>query len=150
MPGWMWFLLYLPALKATKFKNKQTALMLLKLNLLLVSVLLTVSYGFSQANLGTIKGTVTDSDTKQPIPFSQVILRSGESIKGGANTDFDGNFQISSIEPGEYDVEVRNPTEGYQPLSLEGVIVSSGKITFLYDLKIGKAKDVLDIEEVKL
>ncbi len=124
--------------------------MLLKLNLLLVSVLLTVSYGFSQANLGTIKGTVTDSDTKQPIPFSQVILRSGESIKGGANTDFDGNFQISSIEPGEYDVEVRNPTEGYQPLSLEGVIVSSGKITFLYDLKIGKAKDVLDIEEVKV
>ena len=124
--------------------------MLLKLNLLLVSVLLTVSYGFSQANLGTIKGTVTDSDTKQPIPFSQVILRSGESIKGGANTDFDGNFQISSIEPGEYDVEVRNPTEGYQPLALEGVIVSSGKITFLYDLKIGKASDVQALEEVKV
>lgn len=124
--------------------------MLLKLNLLLVSALLTLSYGFSQANLGTIKGTVTDSDTKQPIPFSQVILRSGDAVKGGANTDFDGNFQINSIEPGEYDVEVRNPTEGYQPLLLEGVIVSSGKINFLYDLKIGKAKDVQDIEEVKV
>lgn len=124
--------------------------MLLKLNLLFVSVLLTLSYGFSQANLGTIKGTVTDSDTKEPIPFCQVVLKSGESVKGGANTDFDGNFQINSIEPGTYDVEVRNPTEGYQPLLLEGVIISSGKINFLYDLKIGKAKDVQDIEEVKV
>ena len=46
--------------------------MLLKLNLLLVSVLLTLTYGFSQNGLGTIKGTVNDSDTKQPIPFTKV------------------------------------------------------------------------------
>jgi hypothetical protein len=36
-------------------------------------------------------------------------------IKGGANTDFDGKFQINSISPGVYDVEVRNEGEGYQP-----------------------------------
>ena len=122
--------------------------MLLKLNLLFVSVLLTLSYGFSQADYGTIKGTVTDSDTKQPIAFCQVVLKSGEQIKGGANTDFDGNFQINSISPGTYDVEIRNATEGYQPQVLEGVVVSSGKITFLYDLTMGKAKNVQDVEEM--
>ena len=124
--------------------------MLRKLNLILVSFLLTMSYGFSQTGLGTIKGTVTDSDSKQPIPFSKVIIKQNGLVKGGANTDFDGKFQINSIDPGSYDVEVRNETEGYQPLKLEGVIVSSGKITFLDDLAIGKAKDVQEIEEVKV
>jgi len=124
--------------------------MLLKLNLLLVSVLLTLTYGFSQAGLGTIKGTVNDADTKQPIPFTKVILMKEGQVKGGANTDFDGNFQINSIPAGSYDLEVRNEVEGYQPQSLQGVIVSSDKITFLYDLEIGKAKDVQDIEEVKV
>ncbi|TNF49287.1 MAG: hypothetical protein EP305_03335 [Bacteroidetes bacterium] len=122
--------------------------MLRKLNLLLVSVLMTAAYGFSQTGLGTIKGTVTDGDSKQPIPFCKVILIQNGNIKGGANTDFDGKFQINSVSAGEYDVEVRNETEGYQPTALTGVIVSSDKITFLDDLKISKAKDVQQIEEV--
>ena len=124
--------------------------MLLKLNLIIVSVLLTFTYGFSQAGLGTIKGTVTDADTKQPIPFTKVILKKDGQVKGGANTDFDGNFQINSIEAGSYDLEIRNEGEGYQPQSIEGVIVNSEKITFLYDLAIGKAKDVQEMEEVKV
>ena len=122
--------------------------MLRKLNLLLVSVLMTAAYCFSQTGLGTIKGTVTDGDSKQPIPFCKVILIQNGNIKGGANTDFDGKFQINSVSAGEYDVEVRNETEGYQPTALTGVIVSSDKITFLDDLKITKAKDVQQIEEV--
>jgi len=109
---------------------------------------MTAAYGFSQTGLGTIKGTVTDGDSKQPIPFCKVILIQNGNIKGGANTDFDGKFQINSVSAGEYDVEVRNETEGYQPTALTGVIVSSDKITFLDDLKITKAKDVQQIEEV--
>jgi hypothetical protein len=124
--------------------------MLLKLNLIIVSVLLTFTYGFSQAGLGTIKGTVTDSETKQPIPFTKVILKKDGQVKGGANTDFDGNFQINSVEAGSYDLEIRNEGEGYQPQSLEGVIVNSEKITFLYDLALGKAKDVQEMEEVRV
>ena len=124
--------------------------MLLRLNLLFVSMLLTLTYGFSQGGLGTVKGTVSDSDTKQPVAFAKVLLKKNGQVKGGANTDFDGNFQINSIDPGEYDIEVRNETEGYQPQRLEGVVVSANKITFLYDLAIGKAKDVQQVEEVKV
>ena len=69
--------------------------------------MLTLTYGFSQAGLGTIKGTVTDSETKQPIPFTKVILKKDGQVKGGANTDFDGNFQINSVDAGSYDLEIQ-------------------------------------------
>ncbi|MGJ8661613.1 MAG: TonB-dependent receptor plug domain-containing protein, partial [Bacteroidota bacterium] len=85
-----------------------------------------------------------------PIPFCKVLIIQNGSVKGGANTDFDGKFQINSIGVGSYDVEVRNETEGYQPTSLTGVIVSSDQITFLDDLKIAKAKSVQEIQEVKV
>ena len=127
---------------------KQTVLMLKKFTLLFVSVVLTVAYGYTQSGLGSIKGVVTDSDTKTPVAYAQVVIKQDGTIKGGANTDEDGKFQISSIAPGSYDVLVRNEIEGYQPQELQGVIVSSDQITFLDDLKIGKAKDVQDVEEV--
>jgi len=122
--------------------------MLLRLNLFLVSFLLTLTYGFSQSGLGTIKGTVSDGETKEPIPFTKVILKKDGTVKGGGTTDFDGNFQINSITPGTYELEIRNNTEGYKPQVLSGIVVSSDKITFLYDLTISKAKDVQDMEEV--
>jgi len=122
--------------------------MLRKLNLLLVSVFLTVAYGYAQTGLGSIKGTVTDGDTKQPIPFAKVVIFQGGNVKGGANTDFDGKFQINSVGVGEYDIEVRNEGEGYQPTVLTGVKVSSDKITFLDNLTISKPKDIQDIDEV--
>jgi hypothetical protein len=123
--------------------------MLRKLNLLIVSVLLTTVYGFSQGGLGTIRGSVKDEKTKAPIFGSRVLLKQNGNIKGGANTDFDGKFQITSLTPGEYDVEIRNEGEGYQPTVLTGVVVSSDKITFLDDQMLGKAASK-DIEEVKI
>jgi hypothetical protein len=122
--------------------------MLRKLNFLLVSVFLTVTYGYAQTGLGTIRGTVKDGDTKQPIPFCKVVLIQNGNIKAGANTDFDGKFQINAVSAGEYDVEVRNETEGYQPSARTGVLVSSDRITFLDDLTISKPKNIQDIDEV--
>ena len=122
--------------------------MLKKLTLLFVSVVLTVAYGYSQSGLGSLKGVVSDLDTKKPVAYAQVVIRQNGTIKGGANTDEDGKFQISSITPGSYDVQVRNEIEGYQPQELQGVIVSSDKITFLDDLAIGIPKDILLADEV--
>jgi hypothetical protein len=124
--------------------------MLRKLNFLLVSILFTASYGLSQSGLGSIKGVVKDGDTKQPLPFCKVVLFQSGNIKGGATTDFDGKFQINSVSAGSYDVEVRNEPEGYQPLRRTGVIVSSENITFLDDLTISKAKEIKEIQEVRI
>ncbi|MES2799111.1 MAG: carboxypeptidase regulatory-like domain-containing protein [Bacteroidota bacterium] len=119
-----------------------------KLNFLLVSILLTSSYGFSQTGLGTIKGTVTDGDSKELLPFCDVVLIQSGNVKAGAKTDFDGEFQINAVSAGVYDVEVRNSAEGYQPTQLTGVVVSADKITFLDKLTISKPKNVNEIEEV--
>lgn len=124
--------------------------MLRKLNFFVLSVLLSVSYTYAQTGLGAIKGTVTDGDTKEPLTFCKVILFQNGNIKGGATTDFDGNFQINSVAAGTYDVEVRNEAEGYQPTAIAGVIISSEKITFLEDLTLFKAKEVKQIQEVKV
>jgi len=122
--------------------------MLRKLNLILVSFLLTMSYGFSQTGLGTIKGVVSDVNSKKAIPDCKIKIILNGTTKGGAYSDEEGKFQINSITPGSYNVEVSNPNAGYKPLLLEGVIVSSETITFLEDLKLGIAKDVQDINEV--
>jgi hypothetical protein len=124
--------------------------MLRKLNYLLLSILFTASYSYSQTGLGSLKGTVTDGDNKQPVAFSKVLLLQGGNVRGGATTDFDGKFQINSIAAGTYDVEVRNEAEGFQPFRQTGVIVSSDKITFLDDLVISKAKEVKEIQEVRI
>lgn len=124
--------------------------MLRNFTFLVVSFLLSGTFAFSQVGLGTLKGSVIDGDTKQPIPFCKVLITQNGNVRGGANTDFDGKFQINSIGPGSYDVEIRNETEGYQTTSVEGVIISGDKITFLDNQPIFKAKDVQEIEEVKV
>lgn len=124
--------------------------MLRNFTLLLLIFLSSATFGFGQVGLGTLKGSVIDAETKKPIPFCKVLILQNGSVKGGANTDFDGKFQINSIGVGSYDVEVRNETEGYQPTALTGVIVSSDQITFLDNTTIAKAKNIQEIDEVKI
>jgi hypothetical protein len=112
--------------------------MIQKITFLILSVLLTTAYGFGQGGLGTIKGTVTDGESKEPIPFCKVVLKKGTSISATATTDFDGKFQINSVEVGTYDVEVKNDVESYQASLLTGVIVSSNQIRFLDDITLSK------------
>jgi hypothetical protein len=111
--------------------------MLRKLNLLIASILLTVTYGYSQSGLGTIRGSVVDKTSKEVIPECVVTVKQNGSVRGNARTDFDGKFQINSLTPGSYDVEISNPGEGYQPTMIKGVVVSSDKITFLDNQELG-------------
>lgn len=122
--------------------------MIQKFTLLILSVFVTAVYGFSQSGLGTIRGTVTDAETHEAIPFSRVVLKKGGNIVGNANTDFDGKFQINSIEVGTYDVEVRNEAEQYQPYLVTGVVVSANQIRFLDDIVLSKKTS--EIEEVTI
>lgn len=120
--------------------------MIQKITLLILSVLATAVYGYSQGGLGSIKGTVKDVETKEPIFGCRVVLKKDGSVKGNATTDFDGKFQINSVEVGTYEVEVRNEAEQYQPYLLTGVVVSSNQIRFLDDIALGKKTS--EIEEV--
>ncbi len=59
-------------------------------------VLLLASTALAQTV--SIRGKVTDASSGDPIPFVNVVFK-GTSI--GATTDFDGNYQISTANPGD-------------------------------------------------
>jgi hypothetical protein len=126
--------------------SKYKLLMLRKYYLLLASILFLGSYSLAQTGVGTIRGAITDKNTKEPIPFANVVLyRNGNQV-GGAKTDFDGKFQINSIEPGSYDVEFRYV--GYASLRKNGVVVNSDRITFLNDIVLTASDKITEEVEV--
>ena len=77
---------------------------------------------FSQT--GTISGILTDKETGgDPLPFANVILKGTQK---GAQTDFDGNYTITNIEPGTYIVEFS--FVGYQTIEKPNIIVSADAV----------------------
>ena len=123
--------------------------MLGKLKVLLLSVLLTSSYAYSQSGLGIVKGMVKDELTGEALPISKVMLMQNGSIKAAAATNFEGKFQINGVLPGTYSVEFTNP-DGYQRGEITGVAVSPDRITFLDNLVLAKPKDDKLIDQVNI
>jgi len=122
--------------------------MMVKLKMIALSLLMSGTFAYAQSGLGSVKGSVKDEKTKQAIPLCKVKIVQNGTTKGGAQTDFDGKFQINGVQPGTYDVEISMVE--YQTSITTGVIVSPDKITFLDNLTIGKPEKNKDLGEVKL
>ena len=110
-----------------------------------LSLLLSLS-AFSQR--GVIKGTVKDASNGEPVPFANVVLLEGDSEVDGATTDFNGNYTIKDIHPGEYNLSAS--FVGYQTQKITGLVVAADKITF-YDFKMssGVKIDAVKVIEYK-
>ena len=121
-----------------------------KLLLLLLSVLLSGSYGIAQSGLGTIKGTVKDGNGGKIIVGAKVYLFLGTTIKANTVTDEKGEFQINGILPGTYDVKLTNRADGYQDAMEQGVIVTADKYTFLEKLTLSKPENVKNVGVIKI
>ncbi|MGB0422761.1 MAG: carboxypeptidase regulatory-like domain-containing protein [Flavobacteriales bacterium] len=114
---------------------------------IIISLLLSfvVSIG-AIAQSGTLKGSVSDGETGEPLPFVNVVVFLNGNQVTGTNTDFDGNYVIKPINPGTYDVMFS--FVGYQQRKVTGVSVSSNKIQFLdATLSSGVAIDEVEIIE---
>lgn len=131
------------------FVKSKNAFMIKKIILSIVTVLLAITYSFSQTGLGIVKGSVIDEKTKTGLEFCKVLLILNGSTKAGATTDEKGEFQMNSVNPGTYDVEVRS-NDGYQPFKLTGFKVIGDKISFLDKIEMSKPKDVKELEEFKI
>lgn len=57
------------------------------------------------AQSGTLLGNVQDGDEKAPLPFANVVVKKNGILIKGSQTDFDGNYRISPLDPGTYTVE---------------------------------------------
>lgn len=93
--------------------------------------LLFCSPVFAQSDAGKLKGKVTD-ETGAPVEFATVVALQNGIIKGGANTDETGDYSISPLPPGTY--EVRASFAG-NTASAPGINVPSNK-TVKADLEI--------------
>ncbi len=86
-----------------------------------------------------------DADNKEPIIGGTVLLfKNGVQVTGTV-TDFDGNYSISNLDPGTYDVEASYL--GYQSQRIEKVVIFAGKANKL-DITLS-AGVVLTTVEVK-
>jgi len=106
-------------------------------------LLLTVSI-FAQPSQ-TIRGTVIDYASSQPIPLATIVLLKTEPLIG-ITTDSLGNFSIPNIPVGRYDVQVN--LIGYEPAIIREVIIISAKQTFL-TIKLKENINTLGEVEIK-
>ena len=108
--------------------------------LLVVGFIFTATTVFAQS--GSLEGKITDKNTGEPVPFANVVAKRNGNQIAGVTSDFDGNYTVKPLDPGTYDISVS--FVGYGAVTLEGIVVSSNKITFR-DVKISEG---IDIEEV--
>ncbi len=72
----------------------------------------------------SLQGKVTD-ENGEPLLFANVVLKKNGNFVTGTETDLDGNYSITNIDPGTYEVEVSYL--GYPTQRITGVVVYNGK-----------------------
>jgi outer membrane receptor protein involved in Fe transport len=100
--------------------------MKLRIPTILAFLLCTTLAAFAET---TIKGRVTDADTKNPLPSVNVLLT---GTKMGASSDADGNFTISNVADGAY--RIKASLIGYVTLE-RAVSAQGGTVTVNFTMK---------------
>jgi hypothetical protein len=72
----------------------------------------------------TIKGTVVDSYSKEPIAGAAVVLLETNPLMG-STSDINGIYKIAGVPVGRYDMRIA--MLGYEPVIIPEVMVNSGK-----------------------
>jgi hypothetical protein len=92
--------------------------------LLLVLTLVTYLQSEAQEYTQTIKGTVTNAETKVPVIGANVVILGSDPMVG-AVTDEQGNFRIQHIRIGRRTLKITSI--GYIDFQLNDLMVTSGK-----------------------
>jgi hypothetical protein len=95
----------------------------MKQTFLILTILFHFFTGFAQPTQ-TIRGRVTDKESKSPLPGATIILLNSNPLVGTV-TDLDGNFRISGVPVGRQGISISYI--GYKPAAFEGLIVNSAK-----------------------
>ena len=114
-------------------------------NLLLTLGIILFTGLYMYAQEAAIQGKVIDKDTKEPIPFANIVVENKGSRVGGASSDFDGNYSIKPIPPGNLDVKATYV--GYKTKIIKGVVIGADKIRFL-DIELEATAETLETVEV--
>ncbi len=98
----------------------------------------------AQKSTGAIKGNIVD-EKGQPITGAIVEVTQNGTIKGGAPTDFEGNYLVKPLKPGKYTVIAK--ALGYQEEKVLEVLVTANSETKV-NFKLQPGGN--DLEEVQV
>ncbi len=90
------------------------------------SILLLAITGhlIAQVNQQTVRGTIVDADTRQPL-FGATVIVVGSDPVIGATSDPDGRFMMNNVPVGRLDLKVR--MLGYDEQELTNLLLNSAK-----------------------
>lgn len=89
---------------------------------------------------GSIVGILTDKEVNnEPLPFANVLIK---GTTKGTTTDFDGLYEIASLEPGTYTLVFSYL--GYETIEIPNVNVESGNATTVNSIMSASAGMSLD------
>ena len=92
----------------------------------------------------SLEGKVID-DNGEPVLFGDVAVFRNDVLVTGTQTDFDGNFSITNLDPGTYDIQASYV--GLQTTKIAGVVVFANKANRLEDIVLSSGV-MLDLDVV--
>ena len=76
----------------------------------------------------SLQGNISEEESGEAVLFATVALYKNDVLITGTESDFDGNYFFSDIDPGTYSIEVS--FLGLQTQRMNGIIVKAGKVNF--------------------
>ncbi|MGH1339768.1 MAG: TonB-dependent receptor [Aureispira sp.] len=95
---------------------------------IIVLLFLLPSYLQAQNATQTIRGSVIDEASQEPLSFVNVVVRGTDPVMG-VTTDIDGKFIIANVPIGRYDIEISYL--GYEPYIQAEILITTAKEVYL-------------------
>ncbi len=114
-------------------------------SIILFSFILFNNNTFAQKGIKyVIKGTLIDSSSRKPIPYSSVALttQSGKNIIKSGMTDDKGYFSFADVQAGKYDIEISSMSYGKKTKTI--TLAGANTTISLGSIKISKQTVQLD------
>jgi hypothetical protein len=105
-------------------------------------VFIVIQPSFSQTITQTVKGEITDNETKTPLIGATVVILGTKPLLG-VTSDLNGKFKITNVPIGRYNIQFNYI--GFESAIVSEVLVSSGKETVI---AIGLKQSVNQVDEV--
>jgi hypothetical protein len=96
----------------------------MKIGAILLSIVFYCT-AFSQQLTQTIRGTITDKESKTTLPGASVAVYADSVFISGTVTDIDGNFRIDNIPVGRASIKIS--FIGYQDGNISNILITSAK-----------------------
>ena len=122
--------------------NTHTQTFIFMYKILYLFSFLSLNLAYAQ-NTGEIKGTIKDRRTQEPLIGVAILV---EGTQKGTQSDVDGNFKISGIPTGSYNIKATYV--GYKEITKFNIVVSSGNANIINFVMEEDSKQLNEVQVV--